>query len=183
MATEGLPGALGEKMPQFSLSEVSSGQTFDSRTLDAPVLVVMFICNHCPYVKAVEDRVIALAREYDPRGVAFVAICANDAAAYPDDAPPALAARAREKGYGFPYLHDASQAVAHAFGAVCTPEFYVYNAERRLVYRGRLDDSWKEPSKVTRRELALALDATLAGRPIEGPQRPSLGCSIKWSGG
>jgi hypothetical protein len=140
----------------------------------------MFICNHCPYVKAVEDRIIRLAKDYAPRGVQVAGICSNDAETYPDDAFDALAVRWRERGYGFPYLHDESQDVARAFGAVCTPDIFVYDREGRLAYRGRIDDSWKDESKVTTRELAGALDALLAGeRPAE-KQRPSMGCSIKW---
>jgi hypothetical protein len=140
----------------------------------------MFICNHCPYVKAVEDRLIALHREYAAQGVAMVGICANDAVSYPDDAFDKLAERWRSKGYGFPYLHDESQDVARAFGAVCTPDIFVYDRERRLAYRGRIDDSWKDPTRVTRRELAGALDALLAGRAPPADPRPTLGCSIKW---
>ena len=147
----------------------------------AAALVVMFICNHCPYVQAVEDRLIALAREYGPRGVRFVGICANDATDYPDDAPARLLARWREKGFGFPYGIDESQEVARAFGAVCTPEFFVYDAARRLAYHGRLDDIWHDPRKVTRRELAAALDAAARRRaPAPEQQTPSMGCSIKW---
>jgi thiol-disulfide isomerase/thioredoxin len=140
----------------------------------------MFICNHCPYVKAVEDRLIRLAREFEPRGVQFVAVCANDAENYPDDAFDKLAARWRERGYGFPYLHDEGQDVARAFGAVCTPDLFVFDRERRLAYRGRIDDSWKDESRVTRRELADALEALVAGRAPAREQRPSMGCSIKW---
>ena len=147
---------------------------------DRPVLVVMFICNHCPYVQAVEDRIVALAREYGPKGVQFVGVCSNDPTNYPDDAPARLLARSREKGYGFPYLVDESQAVARAFSAVCTPDLYVYDHERRLAYHGRIDDNWQEPSRVTRRELAAALDALLAGRAPAPEQLHAIGCSIKW---
>jgi thiol-disulfide isomerase/thioredoxin len=147
---------------------------------EKPVMVVMFICNHCPYVQAVEDRFIALARAFTPRGVQFVGICSNNALAYPDDAIPRLAERAQAKEYGFPYLHDESQDMARAFDAVCTPEFFVYDKSRALRYHGRLDDNWKEPSQVTRRELALALEALLDGKAPAADQKPSLGCSIKW---
>jgi hypothetical protein len=131
-------------------------------------------------VKAVEDRLIELNRDYAPKGVQFVGICSNDAATYPDDAFDKLAERWHAKGYGFPYLHDESQDVARAFGAVCTPDIFVYDRDRQLAYRGRIDDSWKEPAKVTRRELAEALDALVAGRRPSAEQKPSLGCSIKW---
>ncbi|HZP43861.1 MAG TPA: thioredoxin family protein, partial [Candidatus Binatia bacterium] len=171
---------LGTPCPDFRLRSVD-GRIFardDFRT--APVLVVMFICNHCPYVQAVEDRIIALAREYGPRGVAFVGICSNDPTDYPDDSPPNLLRRWREKAYGFPYLVDESQEVARAFDAVCTPDIYVFDRERRLAYHGRIDDNWREPARVTRRELAAALDALLAGRPAPAEQHHTMGCSIKW---
>ena len=180
MAVESARPTIGTPCPDFRLLAVD-GKTYTREDFGAaPVLVVMFICNHCPYVQAVEDRLIALAREYEPRGVRFVGVCANDAASYPDDAFDKLAERWRNKKYGFPYLHDESQAVARAFGAVCTPDIFVYDEERKLAYRGRIDDSWKDPSKVTRRELAEALDALLAGGRPGPDQKPSLGCSIKW---
>lgn len=180
MAVETPPTELGTECPAFRLPAVD-GQTYALQDFArAPVLCVMFICNHCPYVKAVEDRLIRLARELGPRGVQFVAVCANDATHYPDDAFDKLRERWQEKGYGFPYLHDESQAVARAFGAVCTPDIFVYGADRKLAYRGRIDDSWKDESKVIRRELAEALEAVLAGRAAPTPQRPSMGCSIKW---
>ncbi len=166
--------------PDFRLPAVD-GKTYGrDQFADAPVLVVMFICNHCPYVRAVEDRLIALARELGPAGARFVGICSNDAASYPDDAFDKLAHRWREKEYGFTYLHDESQAVARAFGAVCTPDIFVYDRARKLAYRGRVDDNWKEPTKVTRRELADAIAALLAGRAPSADQKPSVGCSIKW---
>ena len=170
----------GTACPDFRLPTVDGGVRRLSDFADHPVLVVMFICNHCPYVVAVEDRLIALAREYGPRGVAFVGICANDPTDYPDDAPAALLRRWQEKAYGFPYLVDATQEVARAFDAVCTPDIFVYDRDRRLAYHGRIDDSWKEPARVTRRDLAAALDALLAdGRPA-AEQITSIGCSIKW---
>jgi thiol-disulfide isomerase/thioredoxin len=185
MAVETPPPELGAKCPDFRLPAVD-GKTYGRDDFaDKPVLVVMFICNHCPYVKAVEDRLIRLARELAPRGVQFVAICSNDADNYPDDAFDQLAARWRERGYGFPYLHDEEQEVAHAFGAVCTPDIFVYDygdkgKDRRLAYRGRVDDSWKDESRVTKRELAEAIEALVAGQRPSREQRPSMGCSIKW---
>ena len=180
MAIETPPAALGAACPSFRLPAVDGGTYALSDFAASPVLVIMFICNHCPYVKAVEDRLIQLARAYGPRGVQLVGVCANDAVTYPDDSFANLAARWREKAYGFPYLHDEPQAVARAFGAVCTPDIFVYDRDRRLAYRGRIDDSWKDESKVTRRELAAALDALLAGARPAAEQRPSMGCSIKW---
>ena len=182
MATEGqtAPQDLGRPLPEFRLSTVDGQQIVDTHSLAQAVAVVMFICNHCPYVKAIEDRMIALYRQYQGRGVAFVGICSNDEQSYPDDAPAALAARARDKGYGFPYLHDPTQQVARDFGAVCTPEFFVYDQQSRLCYRGRMDDSWKDPTRVRSRELAAAIEAACNGQPPLPVQRPALGCSIKW---
>jgi peroxiredoxin len=180
MAVETPPATLGAPCPDFRLPAVD-GRTYGRDDFEAsPVLVVMFICNHCPYVKAVEDRLIQLAREYGPRGAQLVGVCSNDAADYPDDSFASLAARWRERAYGFPYLHDEPQTVARDFGAVCTPDIFVYDRQRRLAYRGRIDDSWKDESKVTQRELAAALDALLAGHKPADKQRPSMGCSIKW---
>jgi len=180
MAVETPPLELGAACPDFRLPAVDGKTYARDDFAGKPVLVVMFICNHCPYVKAVEDRLIRLARELEPRGAQFVAICANDAENYPDDAFDKLAARWRERGYGFPYLHDESQDVARAFGAVCTPDIFVYDRDRRLGYRGRIDDSWKDESRVTRRELAAAIEALAAGKRPSPEQRPSMGCSIKW---
>ena len=179
--TENRDLALGTACPDFRLPTVDGHTVARDDLKDATALVVMFICNHCPYVQAVEDRIIALAREYGPKGVQFVGICSNDPSGYPDDAPPRLLARWREKGYGFPYLVDASQAVARAFDAVCTPDIYVFDRARRLAYHGRIDDNWQHAGKVKRRELAAALDALLAGRAPSTEQLHSIGCSIKWT--
>jgi peroxiredoxin len=194
MAVESSQPVLGSACPDFRLPAVD-GKVYGRDDFAAsPVLVVMFICNHCPYVKAVEDRLIALQREFAAGGqtapdVQLVGICANDAASYPDDALDKLRERWEAKEYGFPYLHDESQAVARAFGAVCTPDIFVYDRpgseglpsmQRQLAYRGRIDDSWKDPSKVTRRELHQAVVALLNGQRPASDQKPSLGCSIKW---
>jgi peroxiredoxin len=171
---------LGTACPDFDLPTVD-GRRFARRDATGKAaLVVLFICNHCPYVQAVEDRYVALAHEYGPQGVQFVGVCANDPEGYPEDAPPRLLERWREKRYGFPYCVDATQAVARAFDAVCTPDIFVYDADLRLAYHGRIDDNWKEPEKVTRHELAAALDALVAGRRPSDDQRHSIGCSIKW---
>jgi peroxiredoxin len=177
--TENRDVALGTPCPDFRLPTVDGG-TVARDDVHEPVLAVMFICNHCPYVQAVEDRLAALHREYDGRGVRLVGICSNDPTDYPDDAPAQLLARWRSKGFGFPYAIDASQDVARSFGAVCTPEFFVYGPDRRLRYHGRLDDSWRDPARVTRRELADAIDALLAGSVPSAEQAASMGCSIKW---
>jgi len=178
--TENQDVALGTACPDFRLQAVDGKTHARDDFRDRPVLVVLFICNHCPYVVAVEDRIIALAREYGPKGVQLVGICSNDPTDYPDDAPSRLLARWREKQYGFPYLVDESQDVARTFGAVCTPDIFVFDRERRLAYHGRIDDDWKEPRKVKRRELAAALDALIAGGTPAREQLHSIGCSIKW---
>ena len=185
MAVESSQPVLGSACPDFRLPAVDGKVYARDDFAASPVLVVMFICNHCPYVKAVEDRIIALQREFaaggqgEP-GVQLVGICANDAASYPDDAFDKLRERWEAKEYGFPYLHDESQAVARTFGAVCTPDIFVYDRDRQLAYRGRIDDSWKDPGKVTRRELHQAVMALLNGQRPAADQKPSLGCSIKW---
>ncbi len=174
---------LGGTLPDFELAGVD-GRSYSSETFkDKKVLVVMFICNHCPYVQAVEDRLIQLQRDYASKSVQLIGICANDPTDYPDDAPQSLARRAKEKDYRFPYLVDENQEVAKRFGAVCTPEFYVYGPDRRLAYHGQLDDNWKEPSKVSRRDLREAVDSLLAGDAPSQEQTPSMGCSIKWKKG
>jgi len=175
------PPELGAPCPDFRLPHVADGRwCARDDYAAADVLLVMFICNHCPYVQAIEDRLVRLGEELRGKSAQVVAICSNDAVTYPDDAPAKLAERWREKGYGFPYLHDESQEVARAFGAVCTPDFFLYDKDRRLAYRGRLDDAWKDESKVTTRELALAIEALLSGGRPSPLQKPSMGCSIKW---
>jgi peroxiredoxin len=166
--------------PDFALPAVD-GKTYSLADFrKAEVLAVMFICNHCPYVKAVEDRLIALGNYFKNKPVQFVAICANDAEGYPDDSFENLKKRWAEKKYPFPYLHDEEQTVAKNFGAVCTPDFFVFDKNRRLQYRGRLDDSWKEPAKVTKEELKGAIETMLNNKPVPKEQNPSMGCSIKW---
>jgi peroxiredoxin len=178
--TENRDLPLGTPCPDFRLPSVDGRIFARDDFRDRPVLVVLFICNHCPYVQAVEDRIIALQREYAPRGVQLVGICSNDPTDYPDDRPENLLRRWREKRYDFPYLLDGTQDVAHAFGAVCTPDIYVFGPDRTLAYHGRIDDNWREPSKVKQRELAAALDTLLAGKAPAGAQQHSIGCSIKW---
>lgn len=171
---------LGKPCPDFDLPSVEGGRVRRDDFAGRAVLAVLFLCNHCPYVQAVEQRIIDLGREFGPRGVQLVGICSNDPTDYPDDAPPRLLARWKEKNYGFPYLVDASQETARAFGAVCTPDIYVYDRDRRLAYHGRIDDDWKDPARVTRRELAAAFEALLAGKKPAVDQQPAIGCSIKW---
>lgn len=168
-------------MPTFTLPSVD-GRRYSSLDFKGRPTVILFICAHCPYVQAIEQRLIDLAKAYADK-VHFVGICSNDASDYPEDAPAALLERWREKNYGFPYLTDEEQTTAKDFGAVCTPDIYVYDSDQKLKYRGRLDDSWRNPQNVCRHELREALEALLANKPIFEPQNPSMGCSIKWKKG
>jgi hypothetical protein len=143
-------------------------------------LVVVFICNHCPYVKAIEDRLVELGKDLQIMGIPMLAICANDEKFDPEDRLENLRRRAVEKKYPFPYLHDPTQQVAKAFGALCTPDYFVYDKNLKLAYRGRLDDSWKDSAKVTRRELYMAVQLLNEDSPAPEQQTPSMGCSIKW---
>lgn len=168
------------KCPDFSLPGVDGKTHTRSEFEGSSALLVMFICNHCPYVKAIEDRLIELGHFMKSQNLQIVAICANDADNYPDDSFPKLKARWEEKHYPFHYLHDESQAVAKAFGAVCTPDFFLFDKNLHLAYRGRLDDSWKEPAKVTQQELKAAITALTKNEPVNPHQTPSMGCNIKW---
>jgi peroxiredoxin len=180
------PGALGTPAPDFSLPGVDGRTHRLSDQADAPAVVVVFMCNHCPYVIAVQDRINALAREYAGRGVRVLGINSNDPVKYPDDNFEAMRARATEQGYVFPYLQDATQETARAYGAVCTPDFYLLepsSAAGQFVvsYRGRMDDNWRKPEAVKTRDLAAAIDRVLAGQPVPAEdQFSSMGCSIKW---
>ena len=180
--TESAMLALGTPAPALNLPDVVSGRTVSLHDFAGKkALLVMFICRHCPYVRHVQNHLASLGNEYGERGVGVVAISSNDAAAYPDDAPPSLRAMAEELGFAFPYCYDESQDVARAFRAVCTPDFFAFDGERRLAYRGRLDSSRpRSEEPVTGNELRAALDAILGGRPVDAGQKPSLGCNIKW---
>lgn len=144
------------------------------------ILVVNFTCNHCPYAQAYEDRFIALAAEFTPQGAAFLAVSPNDAKTYPADSFENMQRRAAEKNLPFPYLYDEKQAMARAYGAVCTPHLFLFDAGRKLAYEGRIDDNWKNPDAVKSRDLRDAIEAVLAGRPAPAPQTNPMGCSIKW---
>lgn len=172
--------APGMPCPDFSLPDVFGVSRRRDEVLAGKANLVVFFCNHCPYAKAVEARLIALQQELGPAGLRTVLICSNDPADYPEDAPAALRARAEARAYPFPSLIDDSQQVARAFDAACTPDPYLFDARLRLVYRGRIDDNWKRPEAVTRQELRDAVVATLAGTAPASTQHPSLGCGIKW---
>jgi peroxiredoxin len=171
---------IGSMCPEFQLKGVDGKMWKRDDFAGSKAFLIMFICNHCPYVKAVEDRLIALGREMKDRGVKIAAVSSNDAENYPDDSFANLAKRAQEKNYPFPYLYDETQAVARTFGAVCTPDFFLYDAQMKLAYRGRLDDSWKDPSQVKHQELRDAIVALLENRKPSDAQKPSMGCNIKW---
>lgn len=177
--------ALGTQAPDFTLPDTVSGQIMSLEELKSEkATVVMFICNHCPFVKHVNQGLVQLARYYQPKGVSFVAISSNDVSAYPDDGPDQMKAAAERLGYPFPYLYDESQAVAKAYQAACTPDFFIYDAGLRCVYRGQFDDS--RPGNdvpVTGRDIQAALDNLLAGQPVNPAQKPSVGCNIKWKNG
>lgn len=180
MAVSSPPTDLGTPCPDFLLPGLD-GRTYQRSDFANPAcLLVVFTCNHCPYARALEGRIIALQNAYSQSQLQLVAICSNDAAAYADDRFDALRANWLAKKMPFPYLHDEDQHVARAFGAVCTPDFFLFDRDRALRYRGRLDDSWKEPQSVTRQELKEAVDALLAGKKPDAKQNPAMGCAIKW---
>jgi len=176
---------LGTPAAEFSLPDVVSGRTITLASFkDRRALLVMFICRHCPFVKHVKHELARLGIDYRGRDLGIVAISSNDVANHPDDAPHHLKEMATELGFTFPLCYDETQEVAKAFAAACTPDFFLFNEARELVYRGQLDDSRPESGKpVTGGDLRAAIDATLANRPIDADQRPSLGCNIKWKPG
>lgn len=175
---------LGTKAPDFSLPNIDGRTVGLSDFKSAKGLLVMFICNHCPFVKHVADELARLGRDYQSRGLAIVAINSNDVANFPDDSPEKMKDEAATRGYTFPYLYDETQAVGHAYHAACTPDFFLFDGAQQLVYRGQLDDSRpKSEIPVTGRDLRAAIDAVLAGKPVAEAQRASLGCNIKWKPG
>ncbi|MBI2981020.1 MAG: thioredoxin family protein [Deltaproteobacteria bacterium] len=170
-----------DKAPDFLLPGVDGKSYSLDSFKDKKILVVIFSCNHCPYVQAYEDRMIAAQKDYADKGVRLVALCANDAREYPEDNLENMKTRAREKRYNFPYLRDETQQVARAYDAACTPEFYAFDQERRLRFHGRLDDNHENPKKATRHYLREALDDLVAGQPVRTPESHPIGCSIKWA--
>ena len=176
--TESTMVKLGSVAPYFNLPD-TLGKNVSIEDFDSELLIIVFTCNHCPYAKAVEDRLIKLGKEYK-NDVDFVLISSNDSENYPEDSPKKMAERHTEKGYPFPYLYDETQEVAKAYSAVCTPDIFLYNEDRKLEYRGRIDDNWQNPEQVEREELKMAIEAVLNGKTIEFEQKPSMGCNIKW---
>jgi peroxiredoxin len=175
---------LGTKAPDFSLPDVRDGTVSLSDFDDAKALLVVFMCNHCPFVKHVLNGLLNLAREYQRKEVSVVGISSNDVEAYPEDGPEMMAEFAERMGFPFPYLYDATQEVAKSYHAACTPDFFLFDKDRKLAYRGQMDDSRPGGKmSVTGADLRAALDATLAGRAVPGDQRASMGCNIKWKPG
>jgi len=173
---------LGTAAPDFLLIDTVSGKRLSLADVKSSVAtVIMFICNHCPYVKHINAELVRLANDYQPKGVSFVAISSNDVANYPDDAPDKMTTTAEALGYPFPYLYDETQAIAKAYDAACTPDFYIFDKNLTLVYRGQLDGSRpKTEISVTGKDIRTALEAILSGTPVSQEQIPSIGCNIKW---
>jgi peroxiredoxin len=171
---------LGTVAHNFSLYGID-GKTYSLKSfLEKKIIVIIFMCNHCPYVRAVLKRIIDLQNEFLACGVQFIGINPNDATRYPDDSLENMKSIAKEYNFSFPYLVDPTQETANLYNAVCTPDLYVYGKDRRLTYRGRIDDNWKHPKKVTQQDLKLALESILTGKLVANEQIPSMGCSIKW---
>jgi peroxiredoxin len=175
---------LGTKAPAFRLPDTSGKFVSVQDFTRVPALLVVFMCNHCPYVKHIRSGLAQLARDYQPRGVAMAGINSNDVGNYPADSPAKMAEEAKAAGYIFPYLYDETQEVAKAYRAACTPDFYLFDQGQRLVYRGQFDDSRPgSGTPVTGKDLRAALDAVLAGKPVSSNQKASIGCNIKWKPG
>ncbi len=184
VATASTMVEIGTPAPHFDLPDTHGRRVSLADFRDAKALLVVFMCNHCPFVRHVLDAFVELAAEYQKKGLAVVGVNANDVDSFPDDRPERMAQIAREKGFTFPYLYDESQGTAQAYHAACTPDFFLFDGSRKLVYRGQMDDSRPGSNKpVTGSDLRAALDAVLAGRPTPDVQKPSLGCNIKWRPG
>ena len=178
--TESQKAKIGSSAPDFNLSS-TNGQNYSLDSFqDAKALVIIFTCNHCPYAKAAWPLLIKLANEFKDKGIAFVAINPNDEIQYPEDSFEVMKQRIQDWQINFPYLRDETQEVARAYGAVCTPDVFVFNQDRKLYYHGRINDNWQEPQKVTKEELRETLESLLADNHPPAIQYPSIGCSIKW---
>ena len=181
VATQSTMVALGTQAPTFALPDTEGNIVRLSDFSEAPALLVIFMCNHCPYVIHIREKLVELIREYQAKGVAVVGINSNDVANYPEDSPAKMKEYAEQYGYTFPYLYDETQDVAQAYAAACTPDFFLFDRDQKLVYRGQMDDSRpKSDTPVTGADLRAALDAILAGEDVAGAQIPSMGCNIKW---
>jgi peroxiredoxin len=184
VATNSTMLPLGTKAPDFRLPDTAGKTVSLSDFQGAPALLVVFMCNHCSYVKHVRSALAQLARDYEARGVKVVGISSNDVASYPADSPANMVEEAKTIGYIFPYLYDESQAVAKAYRAACTPDLYVFDKDQKLVYRGQMDDSRPGGgTPATGKDVRAAVDALLAGKPVAATQKPSIGCNIKWKPG
>lgn len=171
---------IGTEAPDFTLP-ATDGNTYSLQDFkDARALVIVFTCNHCPYARAVDDRLVQLARDMQPKGAQMVYINSNDVGNYPEDSFEKMKQRAEQKAYPFPYLYDESQQVARQYGAACTPDPFLFDADRKLYYRGRVDDNWQQPEQVTRQDLRDAIERLLRGDSPPEEQLPSMGCNIKW---
>lgn len=170
---------LGDTLPPFSNLRGVDGKFHAYTDFSADILIIVFSCNHCPYVQAYEDRMIRLQQDYEKKGVQLVALNSNDAKSYPDDSFELMVKRARDRGFNFPYLRDEDQSVADAFGATHTPQFFVFDKARKLCYSGKMDDNWKEPEGVKEAYLKVALDSLIAGEKVKVPETYSIGCTIK----
>ncbi len=175
---------LGTEAPDFRLPDTAGNEVSLKDFKDAPALLVMFICNHCPFVKHIRSELARFAREYRQRGVAIVGINANNPETHPQDSPERMVEEVRQVGYVFSYLFDDTQETAKAYGAACTPDFFLFDRDRKLTYRGQFDDSRPgNPRPVTGEDLRRAANAVLAGEPVREDQKPSIGCNIKWKAG
>ena len=178
--------AIGSPLPQFKRLEGVNGKTYSWEDFKSTkIVVVVFSCNHCPYVQAYEERMVAFQRAYGPKGVQLIAINANETSLYPQDTFEEMVKRAMTRGFNFPYLRDEDQQVAESFGATHTPEFFVFAAKageglQRLQYHGKMDDNYQDPAAVRRKYIEEAVDALLAGKPVAEPETHSIGCTIKW---
>lgn len=171
---------IGDKLPEFTLTATNGRECNLYEFEESKIIVVMFICIHCPYVKAYEDRLIKLQSDFTGNGVTFVGINSNDDVSYPEDSLENMGIRSKEKGYNFPYLRDKTQEIAKIFGASHTPEIFVFDQNRTLRYHGRIDDNWQEPNKVTKEDLKDAIKALLSLKPIKRPETQAIGCTVKW---
>ena len=174
---------LGTQAPDFTLPDTVSGEPFTLSALDpVKATVILFICNHCPYVHHINFKLVEVANTYQAKGMRFIAISSNDVSTHPQDAPELMTQVAKKEGYPFPYLFDATQEVAKAYSAECTPDLFVFDADLKCTYRGRFDETRPNIEEATGSDLARALDALLAGVEMRNEQYPSMGCSIKWKG-